>query len=128
MSAPWKAAERRAAKATGAKRVAAPPHVSAPDLTPIKLPSGAVLGPECKYRARLPVLLTAALRQAQGYYPRPIVPVAILYERAKTGAIVALSLEDFKRLVGLNVIAPKPENKVPRAPKQLDLLDMDKTS
>lgn len=91
----WKDAERRAARALGGKRVIRSSQgESAPDVVDVP---GWV--PEVKYRKRLPVLVTDALRQAEGYAILGQKPVAILFERGKRSALAVLRLEDFAELI-----------------------------
>lgn len=97
--------ERQAARALKTERVVfRPRYKPAPDVLPVRLPSGETLSPEVKTRKRLPKVITAALEQARRYCPSGI-PVAVV---SQTGgaALVALSLKDFCRLVGLQQSQP----------------------
>ena len=95
MSSAWKNAERRAAKALGGTRaIRASRDESIPDV--VNVPGWC---PEVKYRKTLPVLITGALRQAQGYAILGQKPVAVLFEKGKHGGLVVLRLEDFAELI-----------------------------
>lgn len=116
-------AEERAAKALGTKRVHRRRGESAPDLVPVLLPSGVRLGPEVKSRSKLPALVVGALSQARGYFQNRAIPIAVLFVKGEKRGIVALDLDAFAGLVGLDVAAlpePRPLSR-PRSTRQLEL-------
>ncbi len=97
--------EREAAAALGTERVRFRPRfVAAPDVLPVRLPTGDVLQAEVKTTKRAPKRVLDALEQARKYTPDAI-PVAVI---SQTGgaAIACLPLADFVRLLGLK--DPKP--------------------
>lgn len=110
----WARRERAAAAALGSRRVIRHRGESAPDVEPVVMPSGEVLQPEVKHRKRLPRLLAAALAQALRYEPGAT-PVAIVSEH-RGGALAVLRLADFARLVGVDLVVPRPRRK--RGPKR----------
>ncbi len=64
--------EAQAAAALGSKRVTNRQRgEKAPDVVPVRLPGGQLLGPEVKSRKALPRLITGALEQAIGYFGPP---------------------------------------------------------
>jgi hypothetical protein len=104
--------ELEAAKVLGTERVRwRPRYVSAPDVLPVRLPSGDVLQAEVKTTRCAPKRILAALAQARKYAPSAV-PVAVF---SQTGgeAIACVPLADFARLLGLQV---------PKAGQQLALL------
>jgi hypothetical protein len=114
--------EEQAARSLGTKRIHRRRGESAPDVAPVRLPSGAMLGAEVKSRKRLPRLVTAALDQARRYFGARAIPVAVLYELGARSGIACLDLATFARLVGLDVATlPTMERKTKRQPKQLGL-------
>lgn len=98
------AAEKRAAALLGSRRVHRSRYERAPDVVPVRLPTGDVLCPEVKTRRRIPSLVKRALKQAAGYMPDAI-PIAVI---AETGGelIACLALHHLSRLLGL-VDGPK---------------------
>lgn len=105
MSAPLRRAarrEREAAEILGTKRVHRHRFESAPDLPVVTLPNGERIQGEVKTRARLPQVITAAIRQARGYAPDAI-PLAIISEK-RGEAIACLPLRDLARLLGIEVV------------------------
>ncbi len=122
-------AEERAAAALGTKRIRRAHYgISAPDVEPIKLPSGDVIFAEIKSRARLPVLMTGALSQAERYAKGRGIPIAVLFQKGAHRGIVALDLDAFVRLVGLDVAKlPTSERKAPRELCQVPLLDTERS-
>ena len=112
-----KSAEERAARALGTKRIRRRHYgESAPDLEPVVLPSGAMLGPEVKSRKRLPRLVTGALDQACRYFGTRAIPVAVLFQKGAQKGIVCLDLDTFARLVGLDVATLPAERRAKREP------------
>lgn len=91
--------ERLAAKALGSRRVLRAIGESAGDVELARLPSGLEVSAECKKRRKGIALVTKALEQARRYHPTAI-PLAVIAAFGKQ-PIVALSLSDFRRLVGL---------------------------
>ena len=116
-------AEERAAAGLGTQRVHRQRGERAPDLVPVRTAAGVLLGPEVKSRAKLPRLITSALEQAASYFRGRAIPVAVVFERGRPGGILRIGLDDFARLVGLDVAALPPPRPMRRkaAPTQLDL-------
>jgi hypothetical protein len=99
---PWKRLEERTARAVGSTRTcrAFDSSESAPDVAPVRLPSGVVLVFECKYRRSGLALLQGALRQARSYaLPGQI--GAVVSQTDGSPPLVTMSLADFRRAVGL---------------------------
>ncbi len=113
--------ERQAAAALGTTRVHRKRGERAPDVAPVRLSSGVVLGPEVKSRKRLPCLVTGALEQARRYFGGRTIPIAVLYELGARSGIVCLDLGAFAALVGLDVATLPTERKARRAPAQLTI-------
>jgi hypothetical protein len=76
----------------------------------VTLPSGIVIAPEVKTRARLPALVTKALDQATSYGPAGSVPAAVL---SATGGepLIVLPLRAFRRIAGLD--PAEPDTQIP---------------
>lgn len=108
MSATSKRAARReleAAQKLGTERVRfRPRYVAAPDILPVRLPSGDVLQAEIKTTKRAPKRVLDAIAQARRYAPAAI-PIAIISQFGGE-AIACCPLNDFCRLLGLQ--PPKP--------------------
>ncbi|MBL8720118.1 MAG: hypothetical protein JNL79_29295 [Myxococcales bacterium] len=94
--------EREAAKVLGARRVVRQIGESAPDVTPVTLPSGLVLQAEVKSTKRPPKLVLDALEQARAYRS-DAVPLVVV---APFGGemIACLPLSAFAQIAGLQPI------------------------
>jgi len=102
------ARERQAADLLGTSRVRRSRYERAPDVTPVVLADGTTLMPEVKTRKRLPVLITKALAQAEGYAPNGAVPCAVLSAFGGEPVIV-LPLRAFRRIAGLEAEESGPQ-------------------
>lgn len=100
--------ERQGARALGAARVRRARGESAPDVPPVTTSSGVALQAEVKSRARLPYIVTGALRQAERYARGEARPVAIVFHKGQRGGLAIVRLADFADLVGLDVAALPP--------------------
>jgi hypothetical protein len=94
--------ERQAAAVLGSERVHRQRGERAPDVEPVRLPSGHLLQAEVKSRAKLPRIARLAVEQAHGYAPGAM-PVAVIFEKGSRDGIASMRLADFARLVGLDV-------------------------
>jgi hypothetical protein len=92
----WRATEEEAARTLGGRRIGRAYGLSAPDVV---LSDGWIL--EVKTRRKLPYVVTAALRQAEGYALRGFgqKPLAILRETGSRRAVAVLWLEDLADLL-----------------------------
>ena len=97
------ARELEAAKVLGTKRVHRSRYERAPDVQPLRLPSGHVLQLEIKTRAKPVALIAKALEQATTYTPSAV-PVAVI---SSTGghATACIPLAAFAEIIGVR--APK---------------------
>lgn len=98
-------ADRAVAKTLRTERVTGRERFeSAPDVRPVRLPSGAMLTIESKARSRVPRWLVAAVEQAAKYLPGAV-PVAVVSGGPRRLAV--LPLIDLARLVGLRALEPQ---------------------
>lgn len=105
------ALERSAARHLGTRRVRPRRGVSAPDVEPVRLPSGVVLSVECKKRGRAPALLLRALEQAKRYLPSAV--PAVVFAPTGEPPLIVLSLDVFRRIAGLAPVEPAPQLPLP---------------
>jgi hypothetical protein len=89
----WKRHERETAKALGGER-----HVRSNFSESAVDVEHPVFSVECKYRKRLPKLMTDAMAQAASYTSEKI-PLAVLKEKGRRGAFAILRLDDFKNIL-----------------------------
>lgn len=95
----WKNHERSVAKAFGGTR-----HLRGGDFSDsagdVDLPDDSPFVIECKYRAKLPLVITDALTQARGYAKGGAkIPLAVLKQKRTNGAIVCIDMDDFISLI-----------------------------
>lgn len=96
--------ERQAAAAVGSTRVRRARGESAPDVEPIRLPSGVVIVPEAKSRKRAPKVLERWMQQAEGYAPPGAVGAVFVYPLGGRAcdALVILRVSSFRLVAGLD--------------------------
>lgn len=115
--------ELEAARTLGTERIhRGRSRMSAPDVRPLRTPSGHLVGAEVKTRKRLPTSITGAIAQARRYHARPTIPIGIVSATGEA-ALAVLSLRDLCELLGLQIpIIIRPRRQRVREPKQLELL------
>lgn len=113
--------ERQGARMVGSRRVVRARGEHAPDVIPVTLPSGLVLAPEVKERARPLATVHRWLTQAEGYATPGAAPVLLVFATGQHAgeALVVMRARDWRCAVGLDDPPRQGPLPFPRAARPL---------
>jgi hypothetical protein len=93
--------EHQGARALGGKRTARVGEAVA-DISVVTTKAGHRFQADCKIRKKLPHIVTSAWEQCRRYCPAAT-PLAVIFRPGMRGGIVAIDLDAFAHIVGLDV-------------------------